>query len=446
MIDKNSEYLKQLEIIRQIRDTIKATDEVNLPQICVIGDQSSGKSSFLSRLTGVEFPTASKMCTRAATVVTCNYDASLVKPRFEIEDPKCQGKYVEIASTAEAITERQNQLLKEMGAADNDANMIISDKAIKLRVTSAMVIDIIIVDLPGIQHAGKTKDNIDALIKANIQKPETLNLIVSEAKQDAELTKAIELAKEYDPRQERTIRVLSKFDTFDTLDAQRRAVQWINDGLSEIKVGLGPHAVISIGKDGKLRVNSSGDIEEKNQLVREYRVPESRAGILTLKDRLPPIFANLIKRSLPVLKLEVISLSEETRHLLNKVGAHAASPTEAIVRCQERLMNECGNIEFELTNKSFLSMKEKIHAVQNEITFDFASASMRMNSFQCVLFQGKEAFDDAATKIKKLWEPILNEYVKNSKLVVSESVQVLRKDDRTKIFGDLISFLDAKCK
>lgn len=52
MIVSDSDYLKQLEIIRKIRDTTTATDEINLPQICVIGDQSSGKSSFLSRLTG----------------------------------------------------------------------------------------------------------------------------------------------------------------------------------------------------------------------------------------------------------------------------------------------------------------------------------------------------------------------------------------------------------
>eukprot|EP00547_Thalassionema_nitzschioides_P012846 CAMPEP_0194259218 /NCGR_PEP_ID=MMETSP0158-20130606/43090_1 /TAXON_ID=33649 /ORGANISM="Thalassionema nitzschioides, Strain L26-B" /LENGTH=51 /DNA_ID=CAMNT_0038998935 /DNA_START=97 /DNA_END=249 /DNA_ORIENTATION=- len=51
MIVKNSDYLKQLEIIRKVRDTITIDDEINLPQICVIGDQSAGKSSFLSRLT-----------------------------------------------------------------------------------------------------------------------------------------------------------------------------------------------------------------------------------------------------------------------------------------------------------------------------------------------------------------------------------------------------------
>ena len=303
MIGTDSDYLKQLEIIRQIRDTITTKDEITLPQICVIGDQSAGKSSFLSRLTGVSFPTAAKMCTKAATVVTCNRDASLTKPRYEIEDVENRGSYHEINSTAEAIQATQDKLLKAAGNPADD-NSIITDHSIKLRVTGPSVIDIIIVDLPGIQHAGPTKDAINALIEKNIEKPETLNLLVSEAKQDAELTKAIETAAKYDPNQERTIRVLSKFDNFDTPATRNRAVRLVTDGcdgtdISPHQVNLGPHAVISIAKDGSLRSNKDGDNAEQKQLVEEYGVPESRSGIVTLKHRLQPLFANLIKHNLP---------------------------------------------------------------------------------------------------------------------------------------------------
>ena len=75
--------------------------------------------------------------------------------------------------------------------------------------------------------------------------PETLNLLVSEAKQDAELTKAIETAAKYDPNQERTIRVLSKFDNFDTPATRDRAVRLVTGGcdgtdVSPQKVNLVP--------------------------------------------------------------------------------------------------------------------------------------------------------------------------------------------------------------
>ena len=115
MIVTDSDYLEQLEIVRKIRDTITATDEINLPQICVIGDQSSGKSSFLSRLTGVRFPTAAKMCTKAAVVVTCNRDTTLPVPKYEIEDWEKPGRYIDTESSC-----RNSRAGSGHAAANND--------------------------------------------------------------------------------------------------------------------------------------------------------------------------------------------------------------------------------------------------------------------------------------------------------------------------------------
>ena len=43
---------------------------VALPQLVVVGDQSSGKSSVLEGLTGLPFPRDSTLCTRFATQIT----------------------------------------------------------------------------------------------------------------------------------------------------------------------------------------------------------------------------------------------------------------------------------------------------------------------------------------------------------------------------------------
>ena len=401
MIDSDSDYVKQLEIIRKIRDTITTKDEITLPQICVIGDQSAGKSSFLSRLTGVSFPTAAKMCTKAATVVTCNRDVTLEKPKYEIEDLDNRGSYREVDCTAEAIDKAQEKLLKEAGMSSE--NCIISDDSIKLRVTGPDVIDIIIVDLPGIQHAGPTKDSIQALIEENIKKPETLNLLVSEAKQDAELTKAIEIAAKYDPNQERTIRVLSKFDNFDTPATRDRAVGLVKDGCdvktaAPHQVNLGPHAVISIGKDGNLRSHKDGDDAEQKQLVSEYGVPEARAGIGSLKLRLQPLFANLIKKNLPKLKEAVSIRLSETDMQLEKLGRDPMSPLEIMFKCHACLLERVEDFEVNLTRASFLPMKKLLYEVKKEITFDFATSDFEINSFECILFQGKATFDNVVKK------------------------------------------------
>ncbi len=42
---------------------------VSLPQIVAMGDTSSGKSSVLSALSGITFPSAEKLCTRCPTTL-----------------------------------------------------------------------------------------------------------------------------------------------------------------------------------------------------------------------------------------------------------------------------------------------------------------------------------------------------------------------------------------
>lgn len=49
---------------------------IPLPQLVVVGDQSSGKSSVLESLTGFSFPRAAGLCTRYATQITCCRDAN----------------------------------------------------------------------------------------------------------------------------------------------------------------------------------------------------------------------------------------------------------------------------------------------------------------------------------------------------------------------------------
>lgn len=44
-------------------------DYIDLPQLVVVGDQSSGKSSVLEGLTDLPFPRGSKLCTRFATQI-----------------------------------------------------------------------------------------------------------------------------------------------------------------------------------------------------------------------------------------------------------------------------------------------------------------------------------------------------------------------------------------
>lgn len=209
---------------------------------------------------------------------------------------------------------------------------------------------------------------------------------------------------------------------------------------------LGPHAVISLGKDGKLRINKTGHEEEMKQLTEEYKLPQSRAGITTLKERLQPLFANLIKQNLPKLKQSVSNRLDETLKQLESVGKEPPLPIEIMFKCQTCLLDKVEDFQKELTTSSFLPTKQKIFSVKKDITMEFATKNFKLNSFECILFQGKATFDEVTKEIRALWEPILMEYIKDAKDSALNSIHVLRSSNSTAIYASLISIFHAECK
>ncbi len=69
MFSKDTEYVKTLQKIKII--PLISYYNIQLPQIVVIGDQSSCKSSFLESLTRINFPVNSGICTRCPIIVNC---------------------------------------------------------------------------------------------------------------------------------------------------------------------------------------------------------------------------------------------------------------------------------------------------------------------------------------------------------------------------------------
>ncbi|KAH8727287.1 P-loop containing nucleoside triphosphate hydrolase protein [Phaeosphaeriaceae sp. PMI808] len=62
-----------LRKIDQLREK-SVGQHVPLPQLVVVGDQSTGKSSLLESLTGIPFPRNLELCTRYATQITSRRD------------------------------------------------------------------------------------------------------------------------------------------------------------------------------------------------------------------------------------------------------------------------------------------------------------------------------------------------------------------------------------
>jgi ATPase subunit of ABC transporter with duplicated ATPase domains len=110
--DASRSYIRNLQVLQEIRD--KCDGELNLPQICVVGDQSSGKSSALTCITGITFPVKSGICTKAPIVVECRHDQTLQQPEFEVQDQASKVyRPVAQAELASEIENMQSKLLDD---------------------------------------------------------------------------------------------------------------------------------------------------------------------------------------------------------------------------------------------------------------------------------------------------------------------------------------------
>ncbi|CAD7924812.1 unnamed protein product [Amoebophrya sp. A120] len=447
-VEANGQYVEHLRVVRQIRDDALAKDELQLPQICVIGATSAGKSSFLSRLTGVPFPQDAEMCTKAAIVVNCTRrdDASScteAEPatacssgsskqanalKFYISDRN--KKYVECGADeiAEKISERQNELLMDEfpHLAPDDVSSVkqIVSGEIKVLVEGPGVCDLTLVDLPGfVQNEGKSeglKSQVEALVKKHVQKKETLICIVSEAKETEDNIEALQVAREFDKHGARTLHVLSKFDLFDSIDAERRARDWICEDWDNGN-DLGRHAVINFVKGGE------GPMEEtrEEEMLVGLNLPKERVGVIRFRERVQPLFANLIATHIPALATSIRLRLAECKRALEKIGREPQSDQELIMAVKTILLSGSTNVQQKLSTAAFAKFKEGAHAKEELLTFEWTTESFGTNAFECPVFQGREVFEDCLRRIRDEWRPILQEYMKDVKQIATTSTKKL---------------------
>ncbi|XP_048004511.1 dynamin isoform X2 [Leguminivora glycinivorella] len=184
--------------------------QLDLPQIAVVGGQSAGKSSVLENFVGRDFlPRGSGIVTRRPLIL------QLIHGNAEYaEFLHCKGRkfvdFNEVRGEIEAETDRIT-----------GSNKGISPVPINLRVYSPNVLNLTLIDLPGLTKVpiGDQPVDIEAQIKGMIfqfiRRESCLILAVTPANTDLANSDALKLAKEVDPQGLRTIGVITKLDLMD---------------------------------------------------------------------------------------------------------------------------------------------------------------------------------------------------------------------------------------
>ena len=297
--DKDNVLFKKLRklinLIDQLRDC-GVNEYIKLPRICSLGTQSSGKSSVLESIVGLDFlPRGDGVVTRRPLELRlCHINHGDPWAIFEERKGVKFTDFVKVRETIEALTD---EVCK--------TNKNIIDKPIVLNVYSQTCPDLTLVDLPGVTRVpiGDQPKNIEEITKnmarRYVDDPLTIILCVIAANSDIATSDGLMLAKEIDVNGTRTLGVLTKLDIMDAGTDARKVL--MNE---EIPLKLG---YVGVKNRSKQDLNNKISMAETARKEKEFfkshpaykNLPAGHLGTDVLINKLTKIYFRIIRENLP---------------------------------------------------------------------------------------------------------------------------------------------------
>ena len=286
---------KLINLIDQLRDC-GVNEYIKLPRICSLGTQSSGKSSVLESIVGLDFlPRGDGVVTRRPLELRLNHINS-GEPWAIFEERKGTKftDFIKVRETIEALTD---EVCK--------TNKNIVDKPIVLNVYSQTCPDLTLVDLPGVTRVpiGDQPKNIEEITKSMCRRyaedPLTIILCVIAANSDIATSDGLMLAKEIDTTGSRTLGVLTKLDIMDAGTDARKTL--LNE---EIPLRLGYVGVKNRSKQDLVNKLSMAETSRKEkEFFKSHpvykNIPPGHLGTEVLINKLTKIYFKIIRENLP---------------------------------------------------------------------------------------------------------------------------------------------------
>ncbi|THH07961.1 hypothetical protein EW145_g3026 [Phellinidium pouzarii] len=310
-----------IRLVNKLQDTFSNLGgELDMPQIAVVGSQSAGKSSVLETIVGRDFlPRGSGIVTRRP----------LVLQLIHTPGPDSQGnaEWGQFLHTDKRFTsfddirkEIEQETLRVAGQ-----NKGISRLPISLRIYSPDVLDLTLVDLPGLtkipvgDQPSDIEKQIRNLIQEYISKENCVILSVSPANVDLANSESLKLARQVDPQGRRTIGVLTKLDL---MDAGTNALDILTGRVYPLKLGF--IGVVNRSQQDIMSQKSMKDAFDSEmeffKLHSAYRNIAHKCGTRYLARTLNQVLMNHIRDKLPDMKARLNTLMGQTQQELNAFG------------------------------------------------------------------------------------------------------------------------------
>ncbi|XP_068433937.1 dynamin-2 isoform X3 [Clinocottus analis] len=432
-----------IPLINKLQDAFSSIGQscnLDLPQIAVVGGQSAGKSSVLENFVGRDFlPRGSGIVTRRPLIL------QLVNNKAEYaEFLHCKGKkfvdFDEVRLEIESETERIT-----------GSNKGISTIPINLRVYSPNVLNLTLIDLPGMTKVAVGDQPVDIehqireMLMQFITKESCLILAVTPANTDLANSDALKIAKEVDPQGLRTIGVITKLDL---MDEGTDAKDILENKLLPLRRGyIGVVNRSQKDIDGKKDIRAALAAERKFFLSHPgYRHLAERMGTPHLQKILNQQLTNHIRDTLPGLRSklqsQLLSLEKEVEEYKNFRPDDPTRKTKALLQMVQQFgvdFEKCIEGSGDQVDTNELSGGAKINRLFHErfpfelvkIVFDekelrreISHAIKNVHGVRTGLFTPDLAFEVIVKKqIVKLKTPCL----KCIDLVIQELINTVRQ-------------------
>lgn len=308
-----------IPLINKIQEALATTSsryEIELPQIVVVGSQSSGKSSVLEGIVGKDFlPRGTGIVTRRPLVLQLYNIAQGPDYAFFNHTEKEFTSYEEVKA----------EILKETVRVAGE-NKGISSEPIYLRIFSNNVINLTLVDLPGVTKnpVGDQPKDIEKqvvnLIYDYITKENTIILAISPANADIANSDSLKMARKVDPKGERTFGVITKIDL---MDEGTDALELLQGEVYPLKLGY-----IGVVCRSQKDIIEAKPIEESVAAEEKffkthplYHKMSHNLGIKALSSKLNALLIRHIKRTLPHIRDKITNILSQKRQELDALGA-----------------------------------------------------------------------------------------------------------------------------
>ena len=351
---QSKDYRQVLDIVDRLR-LCGLGSILQLPQLVVCGNQSSGKSSVLEAITEVPFPRKENLCTRFATEIVMRRDPQeSIRTKIIPDKARSDSEKESLLAFNETISnfsqlpdliDKATELMGLGGVGDDSGpTRAFSRDVLSIELAGPDRAQLTLVDLPGIILAANKMQSEDdvklihQLVKDYLQEKRTIMLAVVSAKDDYANQGIIPKCKAVDKEGHRTLGIITKPDWL--RPGSNNEASWINLAQNkDIFFHLGWHVLknrsvistrwsVTIANralrseddiDASFAARNSSEAAFFSKGSYRELQPTSK-GIGSLRVRLSQLLYKHLKKELPNLQKELNDKHAQTNAELTNLG------------------------------------------------------------------------------------------------------------------------------